>query len=255
MKPLTVILTATLLLVMIVQQDRTPAVGDQKTEEKKMKTDIIKTDDSELKITFIGHATLMLKYQGKIIHIDPVRREADYAKLPKADLVLVTHEHSDHFDPNAIKAILKNDAVVVLTDACRELLGQGTVMKNSDVLEIKGLRIEAVAAYNIVHKRPNGQPFHPKGRGNGYLIDFDKTRLYAAGDTENVPEMKQLKNVRIAFLPMNLPYTMTPEMVADAAKVFNPSILYPYHYGQTNPNNLVEFLKGSSIDVRIREMR
>ena len=93
----------------------------------------------------------MLEYQGKIVHIDPVKREADYAKLSKADLALVTHEHSDHFDPDAINALLKNNTTVVLTGACRELLGQGTVMKNSDVREIKGLRIEAVPAYNIVH--------------------------------------------------------------------------------------------------------
>jgi L-ascorbate metabolism protein UlaG (beta-lactamase superfamily) len=250
-----VILTMALLLAMLVPQARTLAASNQQVEEKKMKTDIIKTDAGELKITFLGHATLMLEYQGRIIHIDPVRREADYAKLPKADVILVTHEHSDHLDSDAIKALLKSDTTVVLTGACQKTLGQGTVMKNSDVLEIKGLRIEAVPAYNIVHKRPDGQPFHPKGRGNGYLVDFGKTRLYVAGDTENLPEMKQLKHVTIAFLPMNLPYTMTPEMVADAAKTLNPSILYPYHYGQTDPNNLIKLLKGSGIEVRIRQMR
>ena len=114
-------------------------------------------------------------------------------------------------------------------------------------LTVQGIKIEAVPAYNIVQKRPDGQPFHPKGSGNGYIINFDKTRVYVAGDTENIPEMKQLKNIDVAFLPMNLPYTMTPEMVAEAAKAFGPKILYPYHYGQTDPNKLVDLLKDSKI--------
>ena len=255
MKFLTVTLTTIILLATFAMQANGQIKDERKTEEKKMKTDTIQTDGGELKITFIGHATMMLEYQGKVIHVDPVRRESDYTKLTKADLVLITHEHGDHFDPNTIKVLSKNDTVVVLTSACRELLKQGCVMKNGDVLKVKGLRIEAVPAYNIVHKRPDGQPFHPKGKGNGYLLDFGKTRLYIAGDTENVPEMKLLKNVRIAFLPMNLPYTMTVEMVGDAARSFNPAILYPYHYGRTDPNDLVKLLRNSGIEVRIRDMR
>ena len=129
-------------------------------------------------------------------------------------------------------------------------------MQNGDVRNIQGLTIEAVPAYNIVHKRSNGKPFHPKGQGNGYAIMFGDKGVYVAGDTENVPEMKRLKNIDIAFLPMNLPYTMTPEMVADAAKAFKPKILYPYHYGQTDPEKLVNLLKDSKgIEVRVRKMR
>ena len=130
-------------------------------------------------------------------------------------------------------------------------------MQNDDVKTVEGLKIEAVPAYNIVHKRSGGQPFHPKGQGNGYIITFGDKRVYVAGDTENTPEMKSLKNIDIAFLPMNLPYTMTPEMVADAAKAFEPKILYPYHYGRTDPQKLIELLQDSkkNIEVRIREMR
>ena len=107
-----------------------------------------------------------------------------------------------------------------------------------------------------MHKRSNGRPFHPKGRGNGYVITFGDKRVYVAGDTENTPEMKALKKINVAFLPMNLPYTMTPEMVADAAKAFKPKILYPYHYGDTDPEKLVELLKNDKqIEVRIRKMR
>ena len=188
--------------------------------------------------------------------MDPVSREADYSKMPKADLILITHEHGDHFDPKALSLLRKEQTKLVLTKLCAEKVTGGMVMKNGDVLTVQGLKIEAVPAYNIVHKRPDGQPYHPKGSGNGYVVTFGKTRVYVAGDTEDIPEMKKLKRIDIAFLPMNLPYTMTPEMVADAAKAFEPKILYPYHYGQTDPNVLVELLKDSKkTEVRIRKMR
>jgi len=218
--------------------------------------DIIKTSAGDLKITFIGHATLIFAFEGKVIHVDPVSREADYAKMPKADLILVTHEHGDHFDTRVIKTLQKEGTKLVLTKACAERVAGGIIMQNGDVRTVQGLKIEAVPAYNIVHKRSNGEPYHPKGRGNGYIITFGDKRVYLAGDTENTPEMKRLKNIDIAFLPMNVPYTMTPEMVADAAKAFQPKILYPYHYGQTDPNILVNLLKDSKgIEVRIRKMR
>jgi L-ascorbate metabolism protein UlaG (beta-lactamase superfamily) len=143
-----------------------------------------------------------------------------------------------------------------LTKICAEKVSGGIVMKNGDVKTVAGLKIEAVPAYNIVHKRSGGQPFHPKGRGNGYVITFGKTRVYIAGDTENTPEMKQLKKIDIAFLPMNLPYTMTPEMVADAALALKPKVLYPYHYGRTDPQELVKLLKDAKeIEVRVRKLQ
>jgi L-ascorbate metabolism protein UlaG (beta-lactamase superfamily) len=129
-------------------------------------------------------------------------------------------------------------------------------MKNGDVKIIKGLEIKAVVAYNIIHKRDSGQPFHPKGDGNGYIITFGDRNVYVAGDTENIPEMKKLKGIDIAFLPMNLPYTMTPEMFADAANAFKPKILYPYHYGETDTSKILELLKDTKeIEVRIRKMK
>jgi L-ascorbate metabolism protein UlaG (beta-lactamase superfamily) len=229
--------------------------GGQAKMENRFEADTIKTEAGDLKITFIGHATLMFEYQGKVIHVDPVGSAADYSKLPKADIILVTHDHFDHFDPKAIKILQKGSTRLLLTKACAEKIAGGTIMKNGDVLTVDNLKIEAVPAYNIVNKRPDGEPFHPKGVGNGYVINFDKTRVYVAGDTENTPEMKQLKKIDIAFLPMNLPYTMTPEMVADAALAIQPKILYPYHYGQTDPQKLVELLKDSKIEVRIRKLK
>ncbi|OHB82268.1 MAG: metal-dependent hydrolase [Planctomycetes bacterium RBG_19FT_COMBO_48_8] len=223
--------------------------------EPKFEQDIIKTGAGDLKITFIGHGTLMFTFGSKTIHVDPVTAEADYTDMPKADIILLTHEHGDHLDTKAIEMLRKQGTQLVLTKACAEKV-DGLVMANGDVKTVQGLRIEAVPAYNIVHERSAGNPFHPKGRGNGYIITFGDKRLYVAGDTENTPEMKQLKDIDVAFLPMNLPYTMTPEMVADAAKVFKPKILYPYHYGQTDPNKLVNLLKDTkNIEVRIRKMR
>ncbi len=224
--------------------------------EKKFEEDVIKTDTGDLKITFIGHGTLKFVYREKVIHVDPWSRLADYSKMPKADLILVTHEHGDHLDTKAINTLRGEQTKLVLTKACAEKVAGGTVMKNGDVKTVQGLKIEAVPAYNIVHKRSGGEPFHPRGRGNGYIVTFGKKRVYVAGDTENTAEMKKLKKIDIAFLPMNLPYTMTPEMVADAAKAFKPKILYPYHYGQTDPNELVNLLKNSkNIEVRIRKMK
>ncbi|MEJ2635745.1 MAG: MBL fold metallo-hydrolase, partial [Calditrichia bacterium] len=168
----------------------------------------------------------------------------------------VTHEHGDHLDPEAIGHIKKDDTVIICTRACADQLGFGTVMNNGDVKTAKGRKIEAVPAYNLVHKRDNGQPFHPKGAGNGYVLAFGDKRVYIAGDTENIPEMKNLRNIDVAFLPMNLPYTMTPEMVADAAKMIHPKILYPYHYGNTDVSKLLDLMKNQkNIEIRIRKLQ
>ncbi len=218
--------------------------------------DTIQTSGGDLEITFLGHGTLMFTFNDKIIHIDPYTRVADYSKLPAADLILITHEHRDHFDQSALKVIRTTETLIVATENCVDQLGECIVMKNGDTKTVAGLKIEAVPAYNIKHKRDNGKPFHPKGVGNGYIVTFEDKRVYIAADTENTPEMKALKEIDIAFLPMNLPYTMTPEMVAVAAKAFQPKILYPYHYGNTDPAKLVELLKDQKqIDVRIRNMQ
>jgi len=217
--------------------------------------DVIQTSAGDLEITFLGHGTLMLAFDGKIIHVDPFGRVADYAKLPKADVVLITHEHGDHMDLGALANIRTGQTEVVLTETCAKQVEGGIVMRNGDTRTVKGVTIEAVPAYNMVHKRPNGQPFHPKGIGNGYILTFGDKRVYAAGDSENTPEMKALRDIDCAFLPMNLPYTMTPEMVADVAKAMQPKILYPYHYGDTDTSKLVTLLEDQpETEVRIRRL-
>jgi L-ascorbate metabolism protein UlaG (beta-lactamase superfamily) len=198
----------------------------------------------------------MFTFNGKVIHADPFSKLADYTELPKADIVLVTHHHGDHCDPSAIETIRNDNTTVILTEACTDKVTGGTIMKNGDIKTIDEIEIEAVPAYNLVHKRDNGEPFHIKGTCNGYVITFGGKKVYVAGDTENVPEMKALEGIDIAFLPMNLPYTMTPEMVADAAKAFKPEVLYPYHYGETDISKIVELMKDEKdVEVRIREMK
>jgi L-ascorbate metabolism protein UlaG (beta-lactamase superfamily) len=223
--------------------------------DKNFETDRIKTSKGDLVITFLGHGTLMMSIGDKVIHVDPVAQAADYAILPKADLILVTHEHSDHFDLKAINFIKAKGTACMVTGTVAKELKDGIVLKNGEIKMVKGLKVEAVPAYNLVHMRSPGIPFHPKGAGNGYIVTFGDKRVYIAGDTENTPEMKSLKEIDIAFLPMNLPYTMTPEMVADAAKAFRPKILYPYHYGNTDTAKIIDLLKDEKdIEVRIRRM-
>jgi len=218
-------------------------------------TDTIKTASGDLAITFLGHASLYFNFAGLVVHVDPWAKLADYAKLPPADLILITHDHLDHFDPDAVAAIRKSGAPVVATRIVAGKLPDAVVMANGDVENLLGLRIEAVPAYNILHKRDSGEPFHPKGTGNGYVADFGGKRVYVAGDTENTPEMKALRDIGVAFLPMNLPYTMTPEMVADAAKAFKPTILYPYHFGDTDLSKLTALMRDTpEVEVRLRKM-
>jgi L-ascorbate metabolism protein UlaG (beta-lactamase superfamily) len=217
-------------------------------------TDLIPTSAGDLAITFIGHGSLMMTFNGKTIHIDPYSSLADYASLPKADIVFLTHEHSDHLDKNALAKLSTDRTIIVLTEICATQIEGGIVMRNGETQTIDGLKVEAVAAYNLLHTRPNGEAFHPMGNGNGYIMNVGDTRVYVAGDTENTPEMKALQNIAIAFLPMNLPYTMTPEMVADAVRSFRPRILYPYHFGKTDTSKIVELLKGEDIEVRIRKL-
>ena len=223
--------------------------------QQDFETDTIKTSAGDLTITFIGRGTLIFTFAERVIHVDPWTRLADYTKLPKADLILLTHEHRDHLDLRALELVRTEKAVVVLTETCARQVKDGIVMRNGEVKTVEGLNIETVPAYNVVHMRKDGRPFHPKGVGNGYAITFGDKKIYVAGDTENTPEMNKLRDIDIAFLPMNVPYTMTPEMVADAAKTFKPKILYPYHYGKTDTSKLVELLKDvKGIEVRIRNM-
>lgn len=218
-------------------------------------TDIIQTSSGNLEITFLGHGSLVFAFEGKVIHVDPFGHVADYSTLPEADLILITHEHSDHLDPEALASIRKETSDIVMTELCEGKVEGGIIMRNGDMGVVQGIPIEAVPAYNLIHTRESGDPFHPCGQGNGYVITFGDTRVYIAGDSEDTPEMMALRDIDIAFLPMNLPYTMTPQMVASAARSMKPTILYPYHFGETDTSELVALLNDQpETEIRIRQM-
>jgi L-ascorbate metabolism protein UlaG (beta-lactamase superfamily) len=218
-------------------------------------SDKINTSAGVVEMRFIGHGSLMFLIKNFCIYIDPVRSSGSYNNLPIADLILVTHEHSDHLDTELINTLRKDGTVMFSNPKAAESVSWAKVMHPGDVNIVNGISIQAVSAYNIKNMRAPGQPFHPKGVGNGYVLTIGDKKIYVAGDTENIAEMKELKDIYIAFLPMNLPYTMTPAMVADAAKSFKPAILYPYHYGETNTSEIVNLLKDTGIEVRIRNLK
>ena len=220
-------------------------------------TDTFKTKGGkEVMITAIKHASLRIQYDGLEIQVDPVVKfapETDYSKFPKADVILVTHEHFDHFDRDAIDSLKKDSTQVIANSSVQKMLGFGTAMVNGESRAIgKAITLDAVPAYNTTVGRTQ---FHPKGRDNGYVLTVDSLRIYIAGDTEDIPEMAKLKDIDVAFLPCNQPYTMTPQQVAKAAKTIKPKVLFPYHYSETPIKRVAERLADTSIDVRIRNYR
>jgi L-ascorbate metabolism protein UlaG (beta-lactamase superfamily) len=228
----------------------------QVSAQQTLEQDTINTSEGDLVITFVGHGSLIFHFKNTYFHVDPWSSAADYGKLPGADIILITHDHGDHLDTVAIKKIRHRQTRVFMAPSCAGKVEGAMIMANGLIKSVDGFKIDAVPAYNLVHKRKNGKPYHPKGLGNGYVLNFGDKRVYVAGDTENIPEMKKLKNIHIAFLPMNLPYTMTPRMVAKAAAMFKPEILYPYHYGDTDISRLVKLMKGQKdTEVRIRNMK
>ena len=219
-----------------------------------VETDIFTTQSGKLvKIHALMHSSIRIEYDGREIEIDPCSnlrgRTVDYSAMPKADILLVTHEHFDHYDTAAIALLTKENTQLMMNRRCVELYGSGTAMENGDKRQLVGdeITLEAVPAYNTTEGHLQ---FHPKGRDNGYILTLDGLRIYIAGDTEDIPEMASIKDIDIAFLPCNQPYTMTPEQLVRAAKMVNPKVLFPYHYGETNVSGTPTQLPG--IDVRIR---
>ena len=200
------------------------------------------------------HTSIRIQYDGKEVEIDPVtklgNKAIDYSSMPKADYLLVTHEHFDHFNQEAIKLLTGDKTRFITNKRCAEIYGSGEVMKNGDKIQVDdNFMIEAVPAYNITEGRTQ---FHPKGRDNGFILTVDGLRIYIAGDTENIPEMADIKDIDVAFLPCNQPYTMTTEQLVKAAKMIKPKVLFPYHYGQTDVSDIPAQLKAEGIEVRIR---
>lgn len=229
----------------------TTAYGQRNGEE----VDELKTKSGKtVRFHALMHASIRIEYDGREIEIDPVSklrdRTVDYASMPKADYILITHEHSDHFDRSAISQLTADGTQLVTNKRCGEMLGYGSVMNNGDTLRLSAdIMVAAVPAYNTTEAN---KKFHPKGRDNGYVLMIDGLRIYIAGDTEDIPEMASIKDIDIAFMPCNQPYTMTPEQLVSAARVVKPRVLFPYHYGQTDVTVIPGMLKDAGIDVRIR---
>ncbi len=214
--------------------------------------DQISTSAGPVTITPIQHASFTLTANGKTIYIDPAPAKLFSAK-PKADLILITDIHGDHMDPEAIRQLSAPGTKVIAPAAVAKTVTQAEVIHNGETQSWNGWTIEAVPMYNEKRGPAPGQLFHTKGRGNGYVLTYGGKRFYISGDTEGVPEMRQLKNIDVAFVCMNLPYTMPVEEAADAIKAFHPKIIYPYHYRGQDTGKLAQLLSGTGIDVRLRD--
>ncbi|MEW5975957.1 MAG: MBL fold metallo-hydrolase [Acidobacteriota bacterium] len=216
-------------------------------------SDTLSTADGPLKITPIKHGSLMLEFKNKTIHVDPWS-QGDYTGLPKADLILITDIHGDHMDPAKIKDLKKSETVIISPQAVAQTVTEATVLHNGESKTFEGIRIEAVPMYNLVRGPAEGKRFHDRGRGNGYVLTVGGKRIYLSGDTECIPEMKSLKQIDVAFICMNLPYTMTPAEAAECVKAFQPKVVYPYHYRDSDLTAFTEALKADkTIEVRLRK--
>lgn len=207
--------------------------------------DELGTSAGPVTITPVRHASLMLQAGGKVVHVDPWGA-ANYDNLPAADLVLITHEHGDHFDPAALEKVVKADTGVVAPAAVAAKYTRAASIEAGDTREWNGWKIEAVHAYNLEGR-------HEKGAGVGYVLTYGGKRIYIAGDTDGTPEMKALKDIDIAFVPMNPPYTMSPAEAAAAVRAFKPAVVYPYHFRGSDVKAFEAALAGSGVEVRLRD--
>ena len=209
------------------------------------------TSQGPLAVYPVGHGSPYLTFRGITVHIDPYSQVADYRTLPKADQIWITHDHADHLDRSAIAAVSAEKTVIVAdrVSAARIRDLGAIALANGDRIELDGIIIEAVPAYNLVRERAPGQKYHPKGQYNGYIATFGDFRMYVAGDTECFPEMSQFGPIDLAFIPINLPFTMPPEEAVGCIKVISPKVVVPYHQGSSDPNVVATGLANSGIEV------
>ena len=245
------VLPASLLLVLLVGVS-TPSVRSA----DKIEGDHLATSDGDLIIHPINHATFVMGWKDKVIYVDPVGTSKRFDGLPKPDLILVTDIHGDHLSPETLEPFADAKTTIVAPSAVAEKLPeklrkQTTVLANGETKSVTGVSIEAVPMYNLTADRLK---YHNKGRGNGYVITVGDKRVYTSGDTEDIPEMRALKNIDVAFVCMNLPYTMTEEQAASAVREFKPKIVYPYHYRGSDTEKFKKLVgSDSGIEVRLRE--
>lgn len=227
--------------------------------------DRVMSSQGDLLIYPLHHATLALRSDDFVIYVDPIGGAGLFQDIPKQNLILITHEHSDHLSAKTIEAVRTENTVIVAPEAVQQKLVESGVepqsiqiLANGETAQISGVEIKAVPMYNTTEARLQ---FHPRGRGNGYVLNLAGTRVYISGDTEDTPEMRGLKNIDVAFVCMNLPFTTTAAQAADAVLEMEPRIVYPYHYhgpekdGWQNPEKFKSLVEAESnaIEVRVRD--
>jgi L-ascorbate metabolism protein UlaG (beta-lactamase superfamily) len=210
---------------------------------------IEQTNDGALAIQPLNHSALRFEYKGKQYYVDPAGT-AEWAKLPKADAILLTHPHGDHVSVPTINQIKKEGTEIFGSEGAVKQANTGKAVAPGEKIKVLDVGVEAIAAYNLTADRLT---YHPKDRKDvGFVLTFGNKRVYVAGDTEGTPEMKALKDIDVAFLPINLPYTMNPKEAVEAAKAFKPKVLYPYHQGQSKPEEVKTGLaEEKGIEVRV----
>jgi L-ascorbate metabolism protein UlaG (beta-lactamase superfamily) len=211
---------------------------------------IFRTKAGEVKIVPLHHASTLIEAGGKTIYLDPAK-PVNFSGSPKADLILITDIHGDHMDPSSIAEISKPGTEILAAPAVVSTVNLAKPIANGETKKWQDWTIEAVPAYNLTRGPAPGKFFHDKGRGNGYILTYGGVRFYFSGDTEAIPEMRALKNIDVAFVCMNLPYTMPPEEAADAVRAFHPKVVIPYHYRGSDLAVFQKKLEGTGIEVRI----
>jgi L-ascorbate metabolism protein UlaG (beta-lactamase superfamily) len=228
-------------------------------DKSNREADVIQTSRGELRIMPVYHGSVMLEFGGKVIHVDPWSK-GDYTGLPPADLIVVTHTHADHLDRAMIDQLKKPGMIIVGPPAvidtlnCAPACGEVEAISDSERKTVMGIPFEGVPMYNIVTGSAPGKPFHHKGIGSGYVLNFGGTRVYFSGDTECTPGMKALKNINVAFVAMSASRTQSPIDAAACVKAFKPKIVYPYHYRGSDPQQFADAVKDAGIEVRLRKL-
>lgn len=215
--------------------------------------DAVATAQGDVVIHPVNHASFVMQWQGQLLYVDPVGGTAPYSELPRPRVIFITDIHGDHLNVDTLKGLVQPDTVIVAPQAVKDLLpaelqAVTQVLANGATASVAGIGVEALPMYNLTADRLQ---YHTKGRGNGYVLTVGGKRLYIAGDTEDIPEMRQLRDIEVAFVPMNLPFTMTVEQAASAVREFKPKIVYPYHF---RGSNLDEFTRqvGTDVGVEVR---
>ncbi len=208
-------------------------------------------DELEVKVTPVRHGTFVLEFGEQTIIVDPV--EADYSAFDEPTLILITHVHPDHWNMETVAMLMGTGTKVVAPESVADSWGGiDTVLENEEFTDAEGISVEAVPAYNVERGPREGEFYHPEGRDNGYVVNFGFERIYIAGDTECTPEMRELEDISMAFLPMNLPYTMTPTEAAECVKAFMPKVVYPYHHRGSDLDEFTWRLEDTpDVEVRI----